>query len=89
MTTMPRLRSATLSIKTAKMHPSITSERVIEAVRRQMFDLDNPGFCTECGSEQGGCEPDMRCGECEACGERKVYGAEELMMSLELDVKLD
>jgi hypothetical protein len=28
-----------------KMHPSLTAERIEEAARRQMFDLDSPGFC--------------------------------------------
>ena len=41
---------------------------------------DNDGFCLACKHDQGGCEPDMRRGECEACGELKVYGAEELLL---------
>lgn len=63
-----------------KLHPSITAKRVEDAVRREMFELDNPGFCIACGNEQDGCEPDARQYECEACGERKVYGAAELLM---------
>ena len=39
-----------------------------------------PGFCLACGEEADGCEPDARQYECEACGERKVYGIEELLM---------
>lgn len=66
----------------AQMHKSITLRRVEDAVRRQMFELDNPGFCLACGEEQEGCEPDARRYECEACGERKVYGAEELLMRM-------
>ena len=65
-----------------KMHPSITLEKLIDAVQRQETTLDNPGFCVACGQEQEGCEPDMRNGECEHCGERKVFGASELMMEL-------
>ena len=38
------------------------------------------GFCLACGSEQYGCEPDMRKGECESCGKPKVYGGEELVL---------
>jgi hypothetical protein len=39
-----------------------------------------PGFCLACGEEADGCEPDARQYECESCGERKVYGIEELLM---------
>jgi hypothetical protein len=63
-----------------KMHPSITADRIIEAVEGQMFGLDNPGFCIKCGSDQEGCEPDARKYPCEACGERAVYGAQELLL---------
>ena len=31
------------------MHPSITAERVMDAVREEMFGTDNPGFCLACG----------------------------------------
>ncbi len=65
-----------------KLHPSITADRVMEAAQREMFTLDNPGFCTECGNEQEGCEPDARNYECEACGAKAVYGAAELLMVL-------
>lgn len=64
-----------------KLHPSITSERVCEAVERGLFGLDNPGFCTACGAEADGCEPDARGYECESCGAKKVYGAEELLLA--------
>ena len=63
-----------------KMHKSITSARVCEAVERYNTTLDCPGFCIACGEEADGCEPDARGYECEICGERKVYGAEELLM---------
>lgn len=65
-----------------RIHPSLTADRVGEAVERQMTTLDNPGFCTACGEEANGCEPDARGYECEFCGERKVYGASELLISL-------
>jgi hypothetical protein len=63
-----------------KMHPSITVDRVMEACHRYATTLDNPGFCIACGDEAEGCEPDARRYECESCGERKVYGAEELLL---------
>jgi hypothetical protein len=65
-----------------KLHQSITLEKVNDAVNRQMFGLDNPGFCVVCGNEQEGCEPDAREYKCEACGERQVYGAAELLMEI-------
>ena len=63
-----------------KIHPSITAERIMDACERRDTTLDNPGFCLACGNEQEGCEPDARRYECEACGERQVYGAEELAL---------
>jgi hypothetical protein len=65
-----------------KMHPSITEDRIVEAVERHNTSLDNPGFCIACGEDAEGCEPDMRRGECEYCGKRAVYGAEELLMEI-------
>jgi hypothetical protein len=60
----------------------ITVERVMEAVERSQTGLDNPGFCLACGAEVDGVEPDARGYECEVCGARKVYGAEELLLRL-------
>ena len=42
----------------AHIHPSLTAERVAEAVERELTTLDNPGFCLACGAEADGCEPD-------------------------------
>lgn len=66
----------------AKLHKSLTQERIVEAVERNMTSLDNPGFCIECGEEAEGCEPDARKYLCEHCGKRAVYGAQELMFML-------
>lgn len=71
-----------------KMHESITEDRVIEAVERRMRSLDNPGFCLSCGEEAEGCEPDARRYECEHCGERKVYGADEILFMLPLSGRI-
>jgi hypothetical protein len=65
-----------------KVHPTITINRVLEACERRMTSLDDPGFCLACGNEQDGCEPDARNYPCESCGERRVYGAEELVLLL-------
>lgn len=40
------------------------------------------GFCVRCGTEHFGVEPDAREYLCDACGERKVYGAEDLLVRL-------
>ena len=52
---------------------------------------DNMGICRACGYEQSGCEPDARGYECEQCGQKAVYGTEELLMmgKLEVDPPLD
>jgi hypothetical protein len=61
-------------------HKDVTEDAITEAVERYHSSLDNPGFCLACGAEVEGVEPDA-CGcECEACGARQVYGAEELLL---------
>lgn len=54
----------------------IDIDRIIEAVESD----DNLGFCTTCGEEAWGVEPDARGYECECCGANSVYGAEELLI---------
>lgn len=63
-----------------KIHKSITPERIAEAVERANTSLDNPGFCIACGEDAEGCEPDAEGYECEHCGKRSVYGAEQLLL---------
>lgn len=65
-----------------KMHKSITTKRVIEAVERAHFSLDNPGFCLACGEDAEGCEPDAENYKCECCGVEAVSGAENVLMHL-------
>lgn len=65
-----------------KMHPSITLDRVLAAVERHAMTLDDPGFCIACGKDAEGVEPDARKYECELCGEKAVYGADELLMRM-------
>ena len=60
----------------------INIEDVMDAVERSMSGLDNPGFCTACGAEADGVEPDAENYECHECGEHKVFGAEQLMFML-------
>ena len=58
----------------------VSTEQIVDALARSEFTLDNPGFCLACGAEADGCDPDARGYECEACGERQVYGAQELLL---------
>ena len=67
---------------TKRIHPSITIDRVMQAVQQRETTLDNPGFCLACGEDVEGVEPDAREYECECCGEPKVYGAEEIMFMM-------
>ena len=66
----------------AHIHPSITAERVAQAVERELTTLDNPGFCIAYGVEAEGCEPDARQCECESCGEPAAYGAAEILIAI-------
>ena len=60
------------------VHHSVTSERIIELCQED----DNAGLCLDCGEEAYGVEPDARGYECESCGAKRVYGAEELLITL-------
>jgi hypothetical protein len=54
----------------------ISIQQIMEAI-----ELDEGiGFCTACGEQAYGCEPDARNYTCEACGKKKVFGAEELLL---------
>ena len=68
-----------------KIHKSITIDRICDAVERQTFGLENPGFCIKCGEEREGCEPDAQKYPCEneECRARAVYGAEELLLHVQ------
>lgn len=61
-------------------HISITLDRVIAAVEESTFGLANAGFCLSCGEDADGCEPDAERYLCDACGERQVYGASEVLL---------
>lgn len=58
----------------------ITADRILDAVNRSIFTLDNPGFCIACGADHDHCEPDARNYECPICGEHEVFGAAELLL---------
>ena len=54
----------------------VSIEQVMDAVEQD----DNLGFCLACGEEAWGVEPDARRYPCEVCGEKKVYGAQEILL---------
>ena len=74
--------SGPLTFRGRPLPRAITLEAIEDACARRSMSLDNPGFCVACGAEREGCEPDMREGECEVCGEAQVYGAEEIYMEV-------
>jgi hypothetical protein len=71
-----------LAQERASWHPSLTEERILDAVERHATTLDDPGFCLSCGNEAHGVEPDARRYLCEHCNARQVYGADELLLRL-------
>lgn len=64
---------------------------VLTSEEYQQADRDSVGYCLGCTAEQDCCEPDARKYECDACGERRVYGAAEalLMGRIEIDETAD
>jgi len=58
--------------------PRITFEQLEAAIESDEY----LGFCLACGAEHTGIEPDARRYLCEECGERRVYGAEEIMLMI-------
>jgi DNA-directed RNA polymerase subunit RPC12/RpoP len=56
--------------------PKLTLDMIMTAAEADAY----LGFCLACGAEHDGIEPDARRYTCTACGARKVYGAEELIL---------
>lgn len=60
-------------LPTAKV---ISQRRIVAAIESG----NHVGFCTSCGSEQYGVEPDANGYKCESCGQMSVSGAENLAL---------
>jgi hypothetical protein len=58
----------------------INKDDLLDAVERTIMDDEMVGFCTACGEEQGGVEPDAERYTCQSCGANTVYGAEMLLL---------
>ena len=56
----------------------ISSTRIMRAIRSG----ESIGFCTSCGAEQGGVEPDAHGYTCESCHQPSVTGAEDLLAEI-------
>ena len=63
-----------------KLHESITAGRVVELIEQD----DNVGLCLSCGTEHYNIEPDARKYECEECGEKQVFGVEQILIEVTL-----
>lgn len=68
---VPRMRIASAFTEAQKL-----ANQILEALERD----DGTGICIGCRHEQGQCEPRTRALACEACGEHKVYGIQELVL---------
>ena len=63
-----------------RVHPSITSERVCDAIEDSYNGLSNPGFCLSCGADHDECEPDAEDYQCYECDQHAVMGAENVLV---------
>lgn len=63
----------TVRIDGVTVHASVTTDRLVDACERRGDCLDNPGICVACGEDAD---------ECDSCGERAVYGVEELLIEM-------
>jgi predicted RNA-binding Zn-ribbon protein involved in translation (DUF1610 family) len=68
--------SVTIRKEKAMAKAKVTLEQIIAAIESAEYR----GFCLACGIEVDGVEPDARRYACDACGERRVYGAEEVLI---------
>jgi hypothetical protein len=52
----------------------------IDEVIESAHEGDGTGYCLACGESRECCEPDARNYECDSCGKRQVFGAEEIIL---------
>lgn len=65
----------TVTTNVRERTPVISQRRIIAAIESG----DYVGFCTDCGSDQSGVEPDASGYTCQSCGKPSVQGAENLL----------
>jgi hypothetical protein len=56
----------------------ISQKRIVQAIESGEYI----GFCTACGYDQTGVEPDAEGYTCESCGKPEVSGAEQLLIGI-------
>ena len=61
-------------------HPMTKPDRIELLLELAQAD-NNEGLCMACGEVAECVEPDARKYECESCGEKAVYGAEEALLT--------
>lgn len=64
----------------AKIHESVTESWLCELIEESETGLGNPGICLACGEETEGCDPDAERYECDCCGKKTVFGAEQALL---------
>jgi rubrerythrin len=63
------------------MQTKITKSKAAEIAQNLIEEgEENTGVCLACGEVHEGIEPDARKYKCEACGQHKVYGSEEILL---------
>ncbi|MBW4554197.1 MAG: hypothetical protein KME35_24305 [Aphanocapsa sp. GSE-SYN-MK-11-07L] len=55
-------------------------KEILELAIEAIEEGANMGFCIQCGAEHYYIEPDAQDYECEDCGKKAVYGAEEILI---------
>lgn len=69
-------------IKAAAKTGVINVDDITKATESSLFTDAALGFCISCGHAADGVEPDACNYECESCGAKAVFGAQELFISL-------
>ena len=67
-----------MAIKFGKSGKIIAKRFTLEELEQASENMS--GFCRACGDEASCCEPDARNYTCESCGNRQVFGADELLL---------
>ncbi len=58
----------------------------ISELEELMDGLSSDGICTACGNIQSDCEPDARNYVCEDCEEPRVFGMEQAVLEMLVDI---
>ena len=67
----------------SKIAERIVTLKLSESILNSVENDEEKGYCLMCGLEQHGVEPDARGRRCNACAEKAVFGAQELLVYLE------